>query len=391
MTVLAYVAALGFDISLLRLIPAYRAQGQLGLARGVLWYAQTRSATVGLLFATIGVGAVWMVDFPPVETKAFLIGLPLIPVWALLWIRSSAVRAFGGVVSALVPDRVVRDGLLVVMLGLAACLQVRIDAISAVSMTLASSLVGLASVTYALRRLRPSDVYTAQLQSAASLWWRAAIPMVMLSLGDTALNRVGVVLLGLQGLTREAGIFALAFTIAAAVLLPRTAINTLFAPIVSDLFSRRKQEALQFVVTRTALWTLLLGLAVALPIAVLARPLMSWFGADFTQGATALRILLLGQVIAAGAGPQMHLLAMTGQERASAALLLCSVAINAVGTLLLVGPLGINGAAVAMTAALIGFNAAMAVVVWRKLDLVPACLALLPVCSRRPAPVTPPG
>jgi len=35
----------------------------------------------------------------------------------------------------------------------------------------------------------------------------------------------------------------------------------------------------------------------------------------------ALRILLVGQVIAAGAGSQMHVMAMTGHERTAAALL----------------------------------------------------------------------
>jgi hypothetical protein len=35
----------------------------------------------------------------------------------------------------------------------------------------------------------------------------------------------------------------------------------------------------------------------------------------------ALRILLVGQVIAASAGSQMHVMAMTGHERAAAALL----------------------------------------------------------------------
>jgi hypothetical protein len=44
--------------------------------------------------------------------QTFLVGFFLVPVWALLWIRSSAVRAFGGVVSPLAPDRMVRDGML---------------------------------------------------------------------------------------------------------------------------------------------------------------------------------------------------------------------------------------------------------------------------------------
>src|ERR1700757_2693839 len=39
-TLLAYLAALGFDVSLLRLVPAYRTQGMWELTRGVIQYAE---------------------------------------------------------------------------------------------------------------------------------------------------------------------------------------------------------------------------------------------------------------------------------------------------------------------------------------------------------------
>lgn len=385
MTVLAYVAALGFDISLLRQIPAYRARGEWGLARGVLQYAERRCAGVSLLILAIGAGIVWgrSAALGSAMTKTFLIGFPLVPVWALLWIRSSAVRAYGGVISALAPDRVVRDGLLVALLG-AATLWPDLKSGSAfvISLTLASSLVGLFLVGWSLRRWRPSEIGAAIPQYAAAAWRPTALPLVLISLGETALNRTGVVLLGMAGLTRDAGIFALTFTIAAAVLLPRTAVNALFAPVVAELFSRREHAALQFVVTRTALWTLASALCIALPIAVFAAPLLSWFGPGFTGGATALRILLLGQVIAAGAGPQMYLLTMTGHERIGSALLVGSVIVNAIGTALLSNRMGLEGAAISMTGALIAFNIAMGVVVWRRLQLIPAGLAIIASARR---------
>ena len=47
MTILAYVATLGFDVSLLRLIPAYCAAGKWSLTRGVLRYAERRGIAAG--------------------------------------------------------------------------------------------------------------------------------------------------------------------------------------------------------------------------------------------------------------------------------------------------------------------------------------------------------
>jgi O-antigen/teichoic acid export membrane protein len=148
------------------------------------------------------------------------------------------------------------------------------------------------------------------------------------------------------------------------------------------LFVRGDLAALQFVVTRTALWTLVGGLCVALPLMLLADPVLSWFGADFTQGATAIRILLVGQTVAAGFGPQLFLMTMTANEPWAARLIAGGTLVNVIGGLLLIEIFGLTGAATATAVALIVWNAAMAVFVRRRLGLVPGVLALL---SRRPA------
>src|SRR6185437_1905422 len=119
-TILAYFAALGFDVSLLRLVPAYRAQQAWGLLCGVIANAQRWVTAAG--FATVLAGAVTVTLIVSVSretTETFLIGLLLVPIWALLWVRASVARAFGGVVSALAPDRLVRDGLVFSIVGLA--------------------------------------------------------------------------------------------------------------------------------------------------------------------------------------------------------------------------------------------------------------------------------
>src|SRR5579862_5622536 len=116
-TILGYLAALGFDVSLLRLVPAYKTQGLSSLARGAIRYAERRSAVMGFTVIALGLVAVTLLkDRQTAElTQTFVIGFAVIPILALLWIRASTVRAFGGVFSALAPDRLVRDGLLLIL------------------------------------------------------------------------------------------------------------------------------------------------------------------------------------------------------------------------------------------------------------------------------------
>lgn len=120
---------------------------------------------------------------------------------------------------------------------------------------------------------------------------------------ETLLNRTGVLLLGWSGHTTEAGIYGLAFNVASLTVLPRAPINTLFLPTISDFFVRKERSMLQALVSQAAAWMLCGAAGMALVLFVLASPLLSWFGHAYVAGVPAMRILLLGQVFAAAAGP----------------------------------------------------------------------------------------
>ncbi|WP_426614390.1 lipopolysaccharide biosynthesis protein [Bradyrhizobium sp. McL0616] len=378
-TILAYFCALGFDIALLRFVSAYQTMGASNLARGVIQYAERRSLAISLLVAFIGAGIVdiWPRPFSTELTNAFLVGFVLIPILPLLWIRCSVVRAFGGVVPALIPDRVVRDGLLVILVVVAGLLLgSRIEAQGIMMATVVGAVVGLVLASQAVRRLCPDAIRAAEPQYAPSSWRQTAVPFMIIAGAEALLNRAGVVLLGWFGDTREAGIYSLVFNIAFLVALPRTAINTLFAPTISSLFTRNDRVTLQALVTKAALWTLCTAVGIALGLAIVAEPLLSWFGEDFVAGAPALHILLLGQVISAAFGSLLLIMTMTEHERAAAVLLTLSAATNILVSVALIYWLGLTGAAIASSAALIIWHIAMAFFVFRSLRLLPGVLAV---------------
>jgi O-antigen/teichoic acid export membrane protein len=377
-TVLAYISALGFDISLMRFVPAYMATRAFALLRGVIRYAWRRVAAAGCGIGLTGVAVILVRSgkLPSDLANTFVVGFAVVPILALSWIRTAVVRGFGGVVSALAPDRVVRDG---VLLGLVFLVSAGtgwiIDAPRAMAATLLGAAVGLGLVSLAMHRCSPAALRAVEPAYDAQTWRRTAAPLVVIGTADIMMNRMGVMLLGWMVDTKQAGIYSLAFNIAFAVMLPRTAVNALLAPAISDLFVRNGQAALRGIVAKAALWTLLGAACIALPLLVLAEPILALFGRDFVTGVPALRILLIGQVIVAAAGSQLHLLTMTGHERNAAVLLASSVAANAAIGAALVIPLGPTGAALAATTALIGWNTAMAFSVRRYLRLFPGVLA----------------
>ncbi|WP_426413142.1 polysaccharide biosynthesis C-terminal domain-containing protein [Bradyrhizobium ganzhouense] len=377
-TILAYFCALGFDIALLRFVSAYQTMGASDLARGVIQYAERRSLGVSLLVAFIGAGIIdiWPRPFSTKLTNTFMVGFLLIPILSLLWIRCSIVRAFGGVVPALIPDRVVRDGLLVIIVVMAGFFGSRIEAKGIMMATVAGAVVGLLLASQAVRRLCPDAIRAAEPRYAPASWRQTAVPFMIIAGAEALLNRAGVVLLGWFGETREAGIYSLVFNIAFLVALPRTAINTLFAPTISSLFTKNDRATLQALVTKAALWTLCTSVGIALGLAIVAEPLLSWFGEGFVAGAPALRILLLGQVFAAAFGSLLLIMTMTEHERGAAVLLMLSAAINILASVAFISWLGLTGAAIASSAALIIWHIAMAVFIFRHLRLLPGLLGL---------------
>jgi O-antigen/teichoic acid export membrane protein len=380
MTVLAYFSALGFDVALLRFVPAYQGQQAWALLRGVIQYAERRAALVGICVILIGTSVItiWARSSSSELTNTFLVGFVLVPVLAVLWVRCSVTRAFGGVVSALAPNCIVRDGILLGLVGLASLGRGwNIDATLVMVATLISSVIGLGLASLAMRWLQPRAVDNiVPTYAACGTWRRTALPLLIINAAEVLMNRAGVMLLGWLGETREAGIYALAFNIAFLVVLPRTAVNIVFAPTISDLFARQDRAMLQVLVARAASWTLCGAACIALALWFLAEPILAWSGNDFGTGVPVLRILLIGQVFAAGAGSQLYLMTMSGHERSAAVMLVSIVTVNALAGAALISLLGLNGAAISFTATLIIWNVAMAFFVWRRLRLFPGPLAI---------------
>jgi O-antigen/teichoic acid export membrane protein len=388
MVVLAYFAALGFDVALLRFIPAYEAQRRWDLLNGVITYAQRRVSAVGIAIILFGISVIAFrqAGMPSELRSAFLVGLLLVPVWSLMWIRCSAIRAFGGVVWSIAPDRLVREAMVIALVALATLgAGLHIQPAEVVAAALFSSSVGLGLTSLALRRLRPAAADNIEPRYDAATWRVVALPLLVIGATEALMNRTGVLILGWVGDTKSAGIYSLAFNIALVVALPRIAFNTLFAPAISSLFARHERTTLQHLVTSAASLTFFAAAGIALVLALIAEPLLAWFGPGLADGVTALRVLLLAQAVAAGAGSQLYVMTMTGHERSAAALLGLSAFINAVASAALIPFFGLDGAAIATSASLIIWNTAMALFLWRRLRIQPGIVAMVRSLLVKPA------
>jgi O-antigen/teichoic acid export membrane protein len=370
---LSYIAALGFNIVLLRFLAAYCATEQWSLARGIIRFAFGRSLLVAMVIAICGIAAALSLahSFP----HELAIGMATVPLTALYVLGSAAVRALGGVISALAPERLVRDGLMVALVVLAGMLSATpVNATTVLIALMVSSAVTAGILGLSLRILWPPQLRSAVPAYAPGDWWHLALPvMIMIGL-DVLMSRAGVFLLGWIGDTRAAGIFALGLNLALFLVLPRMAVGTFFSPTVSKLHAQQNEAALQSLFARATVLSLVGTVALALPLLFLTEPLLRLFGEDFVATAPIARILVVGQIFAAATGPQLNLLTMTGHERAAAAILMVGAALNVVACAIGIAFFGAIGAAVATAATNVAWNAAMAVYIYKRVNMIAGLL-----------------
>jgi O-antigen/teichoic acid export membrane protein len=146
--------------------------------------------------------------------------------------------------------------------------------------------------------------------------------------------------------------------------------------MVSELFTRGDMAGLQALTTRATGLSLAGGALIALCLALFGHPVLSLFGKEFGQAVLPMQILLLGQIVAAGAGSQIFLLTMTGHEAAAAVIMVSGAILNVLLSAMLVHWHGIVGAAVAALATLVTLNLCMAVFLRRRLGLLPGVVAM---------------
>ena len=254
-TVLAYLATLGFNVSLLRFVSAYRANGRLDLAHGVIRFALQRSLAAAALFGTIGAALILFFSNPSHKELeiSFLLGMAVVPLVTASALGAALIRAFGGGVSALLPERIVRDGLLLVLLGVAALSgSWALNAPLVMQAVLASSGITVALVFIMATRFQPPGLRQTPPGNASREWWSAVPPIMLMAGLDVFISRAGVMVLGWTGHIRDAGIFALGVNVALLVGLSLVAVGMMFSPTAATLHARGDRKGLQQLFSRAA-------------------------------------------------------------------------------------------------------------------------------------------
>ncbi|MDP8299562.1 MAG: flippase [Candidatus Tantalella remota] len=183
-----------------------------------------------------------------------------------------------------------------------------------------------------------------------------SLPLLGVSLISYFMGKTDILMIGYFLNPDKIGIYNIAFKLSLVVSLSLTALNSIFAPIISSLHAKKNHNKLGAAYrsfTRTILY---ISIFIFSSLLLLAEPLLSLIGKNFTAGVYPLAILAIGQLINVSVGSAATILSMTKYPRInmynSAALLCINIFLN----LFLIPRYGILGAAIATSSSVLLIN-----------------------------------
>lgn len=349
-SVLAEFGALGLPSAALRFVPEYQTAQHPSRLRGFVRTSRgwILAATGGLALLATGVSLLLPVE--AIGRPVLWTGFALAPLMALLLFETEVLRACNRFAWSFAPNQVLRPlgvgggaGLLLWTTGAVAPLQV-------LACTGAVFLLMIGVQRIGARRAL-AHAHAAASSTRSRRWLQTALPLLLVSGFQLILRKTDVVLLGALVGPAEVGIYFAALRTAQIVTFVGFAVDAVAAPLVSRLYHGESDD-LQATISRLAHWYLWPTLATAAGLAFVGVPILSLFGAAFTDGYPVMLAFMGGLVVNAAAGVQTHLLTLTGNERSCAWIFGACAALNVGLNLVGIATLGALGAALATATSL---------------------------------------
>lgn len=370
-SVLSILAVLGLTPLVVRQVASYHAFESWGLLRGLLRRSNQSVAVSSILTIAIASAVGWLIyGGQPELLRPFLIALLLVPLIALTSIRQAAMQGLGRIVLGRIPETLVAPALFI---GLAAAGASALDddftASWATALQVAAALCAFGLGVLFLRRSLPTPVRGAVPEYEMASWRRSGVSLVLLNVVMAANAQVGTILVGALSGAADAGVFNVATRATTFISFIMLAATYPLMPLVARLYSAGDVHELQQVVVRAARVVLLFATPTGLVLVVLGSTILSVFGSGFDDGATAVRILAIGELVNVLTGFGGLVLVMTGHEKDLARSVGIGAVLNLGLSVLLIPTIGIEGAAIGTATGLACSNILMAWLAWRRIGV----------------------
>ena len=296
------------------------------------------------------------------DDATFIWGLPIIPLMALVALRTELLRGAGLILQSQWPDMVLRPLSFVVL----TCGLMITSALTAVTALVAYGLalvITLCTVVWLFRSGIATKKYReTQAEFDDGRWLRSMPWFMAISAIGAGSTLSGAIILGLVNAdVSQVAAFQLGLSFSALVGLPLVIVNIVVGPQITQWWEAGDKDsciALLSQMTRVAACVSLVGGAAVLYLPEII--LGVFYGDAYEYGVKTLQVLVVSQMVNVAFGPVGLALTLSGFERQAFTGQLVGLMMSLSVTVMLVGEYGAAGAAVGAFAGLLVWNIWMA-------------------------------
>ncbi len=350
LTIGGFLATLGSSELAVRFLAQYHERREFALANGFLRAGMLATTLGALLAVAAGIAmAPWIgAAYGPLSETLLRTGVLVLPFFALTDFVEGVARSQGWTIRALAPPYVLRQALIILLVGGMALVMPAVPAQGVMIATVVAGALG-AAAHVALVPLRSAVPKAAPAYDIAT--WRAAAASTLLSDGAMlARQHIDLILLGLFVSPQTLGHYFAATRLASLPGLIEFAVKAGMGHRFARAAQSLEANAIAAVYGEARRMALLPGLAASLLLILAAPFVLALFGPDFAPAAPLATLLIAATTLRLVVGPGDEALAMAGHPRLVWRCNGLCAAMMALATLLLAPSHGAMGAAIASLA-----------------------------------------
>ncbi len=346
---------MGLSSAARRFIPEYTEAKALDHLRGFLsgsrWLAFAIATAVG------AVGALGVFLLQPYIDHFAVVPLYLacvtIPIYGLVQAQAGIAQSYDWPNLALMPFYIWRQLAITLLMGGAWYFGAPTDAVTAMVIAVVTTWVVTLGQLFVLDRRLKQKVPAGPKRYEVKTWLATSLPIFVVEGFYLLLTYVDILALEHLRSPDEVAVYYAGARLLAIVAFVYFAIAGATTHKFTQYHVAGDKQRLAAFFKETTRWTFWPSLAVCAAILVFGKPLLSLFGENFGAGYAVMFILAVGMLARAAVGPAERLLNMLGERTQCASIYAIAFAVNLALCLLLIPPIGIEGAAVATSTALV--------------------------------------
>jgi O-antigen/teichoic acid export membrane protein len=349
----------GLSSAARRFIPEYielksfdRLRGFLAGSRWLAFAIATAIGAVGALGVTLL--APWLDHFAVIP---LYLACVTIPIYGPVQVQAGIAQSYDWPNLALMPFYIWRQFAITVLMGAIWLVGAPTSAVTAMIVAVVTTwAVTMGQLVLLNRRLKEKVPAGPKIYEAKT-WFATSMPIFVVEGFYLLLTYVDIIALEHFGSPHDVAVYYAGARILAIVAFVYFAIAGATTHKFTEYHVSGDRQRLAAFFNETIRWTFWPSLIACAAILALGRPLLSLFGTGFESGYGVMFILAIGMMARAAVGPAERLLNMLGERKQCAAVYAIAFAINLTLCVILIPRIGIEGAAVATSTALLAESA----------------------------------